>query len=120
MAYAGYDYAEEKASIGSSNKIGTEFDARVAMSYVLEWRRSRMVAKEEARSLYDGLRWGWSQHEFVEAVREAFGDCDHYSAGEVTASSVFTAQAILRRLLECLEQADFQRSSREWFQRGAA
>ncbi len=119
MAFAGYSYAEEKASIGSSGKICTEFDPEVALWRVLDWRRQQSITKEEARDLFQGLQGGWSQYEFQSELHDVFDDGEVLDAGEATDRRVFVAQTVLRRLDHLLDCVDFRRRSAEWFRRCA-
>lgn len=119
MADASADYAQEKASRGSSQKIATTWEPEVARWYIDEWLREEMVTAEQAQELIAELALERGQHAFVEEVYDTTGDAELCSAGEVTDYRVFAAQAVLRSLCRELENRDMQAAARDWF-RGAA
>ena len=120
MAKAEPRYAAEKAAIGSSGKISEDWDAEVALHYVNEWESERQICSEDAEQLRDSLRWDGNQQEFMNRVYETNGlDVDNLSAGKVTSSNVFNAQACLRVLVRELESRDMCTQANGWFRRSA-
>lgn len=119
MANAESSYAREKASIGSSNKIATEWDAEVALWYVHEYGKEGILSDEQVGRLERELFQQNGQHEFVQALNDETGDFELLGAGTVTAREVYNAQAALRRLVEELEAIDFRKQSLAWFRRAA-
>jgi len=129
MAYAGYSYAEEKASIGMTDGYGTcvtrVFDVDVARYNVLDQRRHGGLTREQASEI-----WGFLKNNdevdkvtFADAVFGATGDYDLCTIGDVTAHRVFAAQAVLRCLVEALEAIDargFRKRSLGWFWKACA
>jgi hypothetical protein len=119
MSGDNYSYAEEKASIGGT-KHARVFDEDIARGYVLWWRREKYLTKEQARDLweldcYDDTSGGT----FYAAAHTELRDPELVSCCEVTGYGVFTAQAVLNRLVADLEAKDFRESSRQWFGRAA-
>ncbi|HWA29028.1 MAG TPA: hypothetical protein VG734_25480 [Lacunisphaera sp.] len=116
MSGYNYSYAEQKARIGNTHGA-REFDRDIASGCVLEWRRGKDISKEDARYLWTMV--GESESEFMSAAYEALSDSEPLESVEVTGRCVFTAQAVLTRLVEELEARDFRASAGAWFRRAA-
>lgn len=115
MSTTSYDCATEKAKIGGG--LEKEFDADIARSTVLFWRRNDYINRDQARALWHAA--DNSESYFATSVYEETGDCELCSGGMVTSRCVFSACAILARLCVCLEERDFRVLSLEWFRRAA-
>jgi hypothetical protein len=114
-----YDYAEGKARIGGT-KDAEVFDADIARGCVLWWRREKYITKEQARELWDLNCYDDSSgRAFYDAAYAAHCDPELLSSCEVTSRAVFTAQAVLNRLVEELEARDFRAAAGAWFRRAA-
>jgi hypothetical protein len=97
-----YDYAEEKASIGSTcSEMARGHDVDVARADVLYWRRQKELDRETAREAWDLL----GDDEFHDAQRLLYqrtGDCE-LTIGTCTRSRVIMAQACITKLCELLD-----------------
>lgn len=101
MNRASYDYAEEKASIGSTcSQMARAFDAEVALWKICNWRRQGYIPdKESAREVWDLVQSG----EWHEAQNRLWSvDCE-LGLSTVTLPRVFMAQAAITKLCELLD-----------------
>jgi len=112
-------YGAQKAGFGGTKT--SQWCQETAAYYVLDWRRQKSIDKESARDLYDGLRSGWDEHEFVaECYRHSVESESIGSACDSVSWNVVIGQCVLMHLVELLERRDFQHQARDWFTREAA
>lgn len=98
IAKCGWDYATQKASIGSS--IARVWHRDVVVESVCHWRRSRLVTSEHARDLVETS--GDSGLFFAKLHSFGYYELTYEHFGMVTAPRVFAAQAVLRKLSNLL------------------
>jgi hypothetical protein len=98
LADTNYDYAEEKAAIGTGcQEMAREFEAEIAVGDVLWLRREKHLSAAAARTIL-GLVMNGDAHGARQMIYDETDDGELCDIGMCTAQRVFMAQAILRRL----------------------
>lgn len=105
MSGDNYDYAEEKASIGSTcSEMARSVDSDVAESDIVYWRRQKYIDQETARQALDLVKGG-DTHLAQTLIYEKTGDFE-LSIATCTNCRVFMAQALITKLCELLDAED--------------